>query len=349
MKVKLLLVFLLVFAFSFNANSQINLIENFDYPAGDSIGAHGWTGFSSFVNVITVTSPGLTYSGYSGSGIGNAIKLRNNGQDAYRDLNFVDSVGSVYVSFMLNVDSAKTNGDYFFALLPINSTTLYTARVYVKDSNNAFKIGLIKATTTGGALFYSADTYQYATTYLVVLKYVFNTGSTTDDVMSLFVFASPTLPATEPTTPTVGPVTGTQNDMTNLGRIAVRQGSSSNAPTVFFDGVKVAKTWTNIVANVKNVSTVAESFSLSQNYPNPFNPNTTISFSIPTNGFVNLKVFNMLGQEVSSLVTSQLTAGTYNVDFNGSKLTSGVYYYKLNYIDVNGKEFSDVKKLMLVK
>lgn len=349
MKIKLLLALFIVLAISFHADAQVNLIENFDYPAGDTLGAHGWTSFSGgSTNALTVVSPGLTYTGYSGSGIGNAVKIKGNGQDAYKPLANPDSTGTAYISFMVRIDSAKTAGDYFFALLPSTSTTLYAARLYAKDTNNAVKFGLIKSTTTGGALFYTSGTYQYGVTYLLIVKYVFNTGSNTDDEMFLHVLTSPNLPATEPT-PVVGPVTGTQTDMSNFGRVALRQGTASNAPILELDGIKVSKTWQNVVSSVKNISQIATDFSLSQNYPNPFNPSTTIRFSIPSNGFVNLTVFNTLGQEVKSVVSGQLSAGTYNAEFNGSNLTSGVYFYRLNYTDNKGKQFSDVKKLMLIK
>lgn len=349
MKSKLLFMLFFVLALAFNASSQINLIENFNYPAGDTLGAHGWTSFSGgSTNALTVTSPGLTYTGYSGSGIGNAVTVKSTGQDAYKPLTDPDSTGTAYISFMVRIDSAKAAGDYFFALLPTTSTTNYASRLYVKDSNNAVKFGLIKSTTSGGALFYTSDTYQYGVTYLIVVKYVFNTGSNTDDEMFLHVLTSPSLPATEPT-PVVGPVTGTQNDMSNFGRVALRQGTASNAPVLIFDGIKVSKTWANVVSNIKNISQIASDFSLSQNYPNPFNPSTTIGFSIPSNGFVNLKVFNTLGQEVQSLVSGQLTGGTYKADLNGSNLTSGVYFYKLDFTGNDGKQFSDVKKLMLIK
>jgi hypothetical protein len=260
----------------------------------------------------------------------------------------VENITADYISFMIRIDSAKTAGDYFFALLPSTSTTNYASRLYVKDSNNAVKFGLIKSTTTGGALFYTAGTYQYGVTYLIVVKYIFNTGSNTDDEMFLHVLASPSLPSTEPT-PVVGPVTGTQSDMPNFGRVALRQGTASNAPVLILDGIKVTKTWQSVVSNIKNINQIAADFSLSQNYPNPFNPSTTIGFSIPSNGFVNLKVFNTLGQEVQSLVSGKLSAGTYNSDFNGSRLASGVYYYRLDYTGNDGKQFSDVKKLMLIK
>lgn len=85
-------------------------------------------------------------------------------------------------------------------------------------------------------------------------------------------------------------------------------------------------------------------FSLSQNYPNPFNPSTTISFTIPKSEFVTLKVFNMLGQEVKTLVNGFTEAGSYNKIFNASELSSGTYFYQLK-----TESFSDIKKMILVK
>ncbi|HLT24850.1 MAG TPA: T9SS type A sorting domain-containing protein [Ignavibacteria bacterium] len=89
---------------------------------------------------------------------------------------------------------------------------------------------------------------------------------------------------------------------------------------------------------------VPERFSLSQNYPNPFNPTTNIKFEIPTTGFVKLVIYDMLGKEVTTLVNDIKQAGSYSIDFNASSLTSGVYFYK-----ISSGEFSDIKKMMLVK
>jgi hypothetical protein len=70
-------------------------------------------------------------------------------------------------------------------------------------------------------------------------------------------------------------------------------------------------------------------FDLAQNYPNPFNPTTTISFGLPSNSFVVLKVFDALGREVSVLVSEELAAGSYTRQWNAAGLASGVYFYRL--------------------
>ena len=185
------------------------------------------------------------------------------------------------------------------------------------------------------------------TTYLVVFKYKFLTGSGTDDEMSFYVFNT-SFPSTEPTTPTLGPVTGTVSDASSLGRLGLRQGSAASSPTLVIDGISVSTNWSSMVG-IKPISTVADKFSLSQNYPNPFNPVTNIKFAIPSNGYAKLNVYNALGQQVQSLLNGNLNTGTYSVQFDGAKLNSGLYFYKLELNSNDGKYFSDVKKLMLVK
>jgi hypothetical protein len=91
-------------------------------------------------------------------------------------------------------------------------------------------------------------------------------------------------------------------------------------------------------------SNVVNDYKLEQNYPNPFNPVTKISFAIPKTGFVTLKVYDVLGREVASLVNTNKLAGSYIVDFDASNLSSGIYFYKL---EVNG--FVDTKKMMVIK
>ena len=99
------------------------------------------------------------------------------------------------------------------------------------------------------------------------------------------------------------------------------------------------------ITSVSQIGTeVPETYNLKQNYPNPFNPTTKINFAIPKQGFTTLKVYDMLGREVTRLVNEMKTPGNYSVDFNASTLSSGVYFYKL---EVNG--FSDVKRMVLIK
>lgn len=99
-----------------------------------------------------------------------------------------------------------------------------------------------------------------------------------------------------------------------------------------------------IPVSVNEIESVPTQYSLDQNYPNPFNPSTSISYSIAKDGFVKLNIFNILGQQVSTLVNQVQSPGKYKVHFDASKLTSGVYFYKL---DSDG--LSVVKKMILIK
>lgn len=92
-----------------------------------------------------------------------------------------------------------------------------------------------------------------------------------------------------------------------------------------------------------------DAYSLEQNYPNPFNPGTKIKFSIAEAAFVSLRVFDVLGQEVVTLINSDLAAGLHTYDFDASGLNSGVYFYKIEASSSDGKTFNDVKKMILLK
>lgn len=97
-------------------------------------------------------------------------------------------------------------------------------------------------------------------------------------------------------------------------------------------------------ANENVISTVPASFELYQNYPNPFNPSTNIKFSLPNSGNISLKVYDQLGKEVSNLADGFRSAGTYEISFDASKLTSGIYFYKLVTNEINA-----TKKMLLIK
>jgi hypothetical protein len=89
---------------------------------------------------------------------------------------------------------------------------------------------------------------------------------------------------------------------------------------------------------------VPDRFSLYQNYPNPFNPNTNIKFQIAKNGYAVLRVFDIRGREVTTLVNEQLNPGTYEVEWDASKYSSGVYLYRMT-----AGEYSATKRMLLMK
>jgi hypothetical protein len=102
-------------------------------------------------------------------------------------------------------------------------------------------------------------------------------------------------------------------------------------------------------------SQIPETYELSQNYPNPFNPITQIRFGLPQESNVALKIYNLLGQEVATLANEVRPAGYFVVEWNGTnnsgiKVSSGVYFYRMETTAVNGKaRFVDLKKMILLK
>ncbi len=130
---------------------------------------------------------------------------------------------------------------------------------------------------------------------------------------------------------------GRTGSATSIWKVVRASNPSQQSPQVTF-GVTTAP------IGITQISSIVSEFSLSQNYPNPFNPNTKINFSLPKSDYVSLRVYDMLGREVSVLVNGQLTAGEYEADFNAKGLSSGMYYYSLR-----AGEYVDVKKMVLVK
>jgi hypothetical protein len=436
----------LIFTFAFLLLSSSVIFsqfvdENFNYASGDSLQQHGWNTIGSvYTNRLTVTSPGLDFPAYVNSGIGNAVTVDTTGQDVFKDFTSPKSSGNVYASFLVNVKSAKSNGDYFTAFLSSTNSNSFAGRVFVKDSSGKIAFGLSKTTET---VLYTPAVYSKDSTYLMVLKYSINPGTVNDSV-SLFVFsASENVPVFEPAA-TLGPKGASGADLTDAGRISLRQGSASAAPKIILDGIFIADSWDNsalpvelnsFTSNVINScvelfwSTASETnnesfeierlasetgfnsngdwlkagkvsghgtsnsvisynftdknlntgnyfyrlkqmdfngnfeyfylnneisigtpvkFNLFQNYPNPFNPSTKINFEIPAEGFVSLKVYNSSGKEVESMLNEFKTPGYYSVDFNGSDLSSGIYFYSLSSVS-EGSRFYSVKKMILLK
>lgn len=100
----------------------------------------------------------------------------------------------------------------------------------------------------------------------------------------------------------------------------------------------------NIVSVNNENKNVPTEYSLMQNYPNPFNPSTTISYSIPNSDYVSLKIYDIIGNEITTLVNEQKESGNYQIQFNASNLSSGLYFYK-----IQAGSFNQVRKMLLIK
>ena len=110
-------------------------------------------------------------------------------------------------------------------------------------------------------------------------------------------------------------------------------------------GVLERRTVSDLLTAVETTPhTIVSEYRLAQNYPNPFNPSTIIGYQLPAMSHVVLKIYDVLGREVATLVNETKEAGSYEVTFNASKLTSGIYFSRL---ESNGKQFT--KKMILLK
>jgi len=110
------------------------------------------------------------------------------------------------------------------------------------------------------------------------------------------------------------------------------------------DDVTITNYCGSLVGISGNDPVLPNTFALGQNYPNPFNPATVIKYQLPKSSNVKIRVFDILGKEVATLVNEKIEAGYHQVEFNGGDLASGLYLYK---IEADG--FTDVKKMMLIK
>ncbi|MCX6156696.1 MAG: hypothetical protein NTY74_01810 [Ignavibacteriae bacterium] len=223
------------------------LNENFSYTVGTDLTANGWnlTGSTASPTVM-VTASTISYAGYLSSGTGLETTLSNTGQDVNKTFTAQTSE-SIYASCLINVTSSQTTGDYFFHLGGATMSTTYHGRVFIKKDaiTTNFAFGISRAGLIGTAIF-TPYSYTTGTTYLLVLKYTVVAG-TTNDISAIYI--NPTLNAAEPVTGwTIS--TDTPADLASIGSVGLRQGSSSAAPALKLDGIRVATTWADIVGPV---------------------------------------------------------------------------------------------------
>ncbi|CAN5714233.1 hypothetical protein BH20ACI4_BH20ACI4_14950 [soil metagenome] len=230
-----------------NNDSQLGvnpplLVEDFTYPAGSLLTSNNWTAHSGAgTNAIATSAPGLTLSGYPSSGIGNSVALTTSGEDDNRVFP-VQTTGSVYAAFMVNVSDASTAapGGYFFHLGPDPIGTTFRGRVFVlKDASNNIAFGISKASST--EVSFTPFSFALNTTYLVVLKYTIVSGDANDTAS---ITVSSVVPASEP------PPAATATDVSAAdiapASVALRQGTAATAPTLRVDGIRIGTSYASV-------------------------------------------------------------------------------------------------------
>ena len=119
-------------------------------------------------------------------------------------------------------------------------------------------------------------------------------------------------------------------------------------PSVFNAAIDDVEFGNDLQLSAHSPRTIPADFVLFQNYPNPFNPSTTISFQLPAQSKIALKIFDVLGKEVGLLLDGTHSAGIHQVQFDAHGMSSGVYFYELSFTDGNGmKHYSRMKMLLL--
>lgn len=241
------------------SSAQLLLEENFDYPLDSLNATNGWTALAigSGTNPIYVNDSNITYSSYP-SIIGKAVRMVKSGQDIYKPIT-ATTTGSVYASFIarFNDMGVAIAGDYFFDFMESStSSTNYKTRVFVtKNASNKVAFGLSKSGNGSAAqTAWTTFTYDLNTNYLIVVKYTFNTATNLDDVSSMWI--NPIISSVEPTADLTNTYTvGTNPDLLNVGRIGLRQGSSTNGSILNIDGIRVANTWADVMGFTPSILT----------------------------------------------------------------------------------------------
>ncbi len=238
MKKQLLLVAFFVLLGALNAT--LLLEDNFTGTVGTLLTANGWVAHNGAGSTpMSIASPGLEYPGYLSSGIGNATSASANGEDVNKTFT-PTSTGSLYYAFMINTAMTATSSGYSIHFN--QSSSIFYARFYQRLVSGNVNFGLTKSNEA--TIVWDPANYSLNTTYLVVLKYAFVEGTTTDDVVSMWV--NPVLGDSEPT-PNLSFTVGTVSDATSLTAAAIRQWNTGTLSR--FDGIRVGTSWADVGAS----------------------------------------------------------------------------------------------------
>ena len=332
MKKSYLLLFLSLLLIPFLPTNGQVFIENFDYPVGDSLTQHGWISHSGTGFPFFVVSGNLSYTGYPSSGIGNSTVVdcgSGSRQDVHIEFTSIGS-GAVYASFLVNLDSASTTGEYFFHFSQNPWSNLFRTRVFARnDGSGNVQFGLSKASTS--TVEWTTTTYSFGTTYLLVAKYEYIVDPTgSDDVVKLYI--NPDVSGPEPGTPDL--INSDTNTDIEVGSIALRQGS--NQLTLTVDGIRVATDWTLVVPVELTSFTAKES-----------NGSVILNWSTATE--TNNSGFEVQRKDITSDFAAigfvpgyGTTTENKTYSFVDGNLASGNYTYRLKQIDFDGSfSFSD--------
>ena len=239
--------------------------------------------------------------------------------------------GSAPLCMLLNCINAEVKNNIFVNTrneAPYSASAIFdiTAPAFISDNNDLYydTSNTNNCLVRAGGIF-----YQTLTDWM-------ETGNDSNSVNELPNFIAPYLhiDASIPSylESRATPIAGIDTDFDGESRNTM----TSDIGADEIDGIPIV--------GIENKTTIPTEFTLEQNYPNPFNPSTTIQFQIPKNEFVTLKIFNLLGEEVTTLVSKQLPAGSYTYEWDGSNVASGVYLYR-----IEAEGFVQTRKMVLMR
>ena len=328
-KLSLLLGVLTILCFSNLSFAQLLFEENFNFT-GAVLGSNGWLlSGTNVTNPEATVTPGLTFTNYP-SVSGNASSLANTGQDIYKATTIADSIGSFYLSFLVNVSAVGT-GDYFIGMSAFYSQTNYYCRIFIKSATGGYNVGVSKSNENAAGAIYGTTVLALNTTYLIVAKYTFVPGDL-NDLISVWAFADGTLPATEPVTGEVIDYgTNTKADNGDFGFVTLRQGTTGQSPTMTIDGIRVQKSWSEVLP----VELTSFSASVTKG---------AVNLSWKTATEVNNMGFNVERSanksdwtKIAFVQGNQTSISTIAYSYvDKSVSNAGKYYYRLKQIDNNG-------------
>lgn len=311
--------------------SQLLLLqENFDYGEGTLLSADGWSAHSGIgTNSPAIVTPGLTYGGYLGSGIGNAAFINNaGGEDVSRDYPTQNTdAATMYTSLLVNVSdaSALKAGDYFFHIgyrAAPATFTMFCARLYAKiTAAGVVNFGISNASTAGTQVYSPVD-YATNTTYLIIIKYKINQAGA--DTVAFWVKATG-VPADEASAGVPDGLQETVNGQDSVNAVALRQGSSSNSVAVIVDGIRISNTWAAIVP-----------VELSSFTANAVNKNVQLNWSTATE--TNNSGFEVVrdGSKIAFVAGVGTSTEINNYAYTDKNVAVGSHSYQLVQIDLDG-------------
>ncbi len=324
-----LLILLLVLSTT-TAWGQSLLVDDFTGTPGTLLTAAGWVAHSgSATTPMSIASPGLTYTGYASSSIGNATSSSANGEDVNKAFTST-TTGSVYYALMVNASPSVTTTDYSIHFCQSSGATAanFYGRLFIqKDASGNLRFGLSKMVAAASAS-YTDYSYTTGTTYFIVVKYTFNTGSSTDD--GVYMWVNPTLGGIEPT-PTISIPSEGGTDATGLAAIAIRQFATTTLAR--FDGIRVGTTWASVTpaASSSPLLTVSPTSLSGFAYFLGFGPSTSQSYNLSgtdLTGFPgNITVTGSTNYEVST--DNSTFSGSVNVPYSTATLSATPVYVRL--------------------